>query len=156
IWGGDALNPLHRVAAWTAAALVPERRFTGEGVVRIQASDNIAALRRLGRDPLYLSPPSAREIFGLVRVVDAAAESAERTGLPSLLLLGEKDQILPVGAVERVYARLPRPRKTRRYADGWHLLFRDLQARRVWQDVAEWVLALPPRACAAEVGPGGS
>ncbi|MEM9784192.1 MAG: alpha/beta fold hydrolase, partial [Pseudomonadota bacterium] len=40
IWGGDALNPLQRLAAWTAALVVPDKRFTGEGVVEIRASDN--------------------------------------------------------------------------------------------------------------------
>ncbi|MEM0943286.1 MAG: alpha/beta fold hydrolase [Pseudomonadota bacterium] len=143
IWGGRSLNPLHRLAAWMAAGVVPERRFTGEGVVRIQASDNIDALRALGRDPLYLSPPSAREIFGLVRVVDAAEAAAPEVTLPSLLLLGARDQILPQGPVERVYATLPGPRRTIAYPEGWHLLFRDLQARQVWEDVADWVLARP-------------
>ena len=157
IWGGAELNPLHRLASWSAAALVPERRFTGEGVVRIQASDNIEALRALGRDPLYLSPPSAREIFGLVRVVDRAEAAAEKAGLPALMLLGERDQILPFAAVERVFARLPGPRRVIRYPEGWHLLFRDLQAERVWRDVADWVRALPGPACglsAAGAGPG--
>ncbi|MEM0921889.1 MAG: alpha/beta fold hydrolase [Pseudomonadota bacterium] len=141
IWGGAMLNPLHRLAAWSAAALVPDRRFTGEGVVRIQASDNIEALRALGRDPLYLSPPSAREIFGLVRVVDRAEGAAAEVDIPALMLIGEKDQILPRRSVEEVFARLAGPQETRIYPDGWHLLFRDLQARRVWQDVADWVLA---------------
>ena len=27
----------------------------------------------------------------------------------------------------------------RRYPEGWHMLFRDLQARTVWGDVAEWI-----------------
>lgn len=147
IWGGAELNPFHRFAAWGAAAVVPERRFTGEGVVRIQASDNIEALRALGRDPLYLSPPSAREIFGLVRVVDRAEEAAAQAALPALLLLGEQDQILPAPAVRRVFERLPGPRKALVYAQGWHLLFRDLQARRVWRDVADWALVQPGPAC---------
>ncbi|MEM7507534.1 MAG: alpha/beta fold hydrolase [Pseudomonadota bacterium] len=147
IWGGAELNPFHRLAAWGAAAMVPERRFTGEGVVRIQASDNIDALRALGRDPLYLSPPSAREIFGLVRVVDRAEAAADEAALPTLLLTGEKDQILPRRAVRRVFDRLPGSNRTIEYTDGWHLLFRDLQAERVWSDVVQWILARPGPAC---------
>lgn len=139
IWGGSELNPLHRLAAWTAAAWLPERRFTGRGVVRIQASDNIEMLRALGQDPYYLRPPSAREIFGLVRVVDRAAEAAPSVDLPALLLLGDKDQIIPHAAVSRVFARLKGEKETIRYPEGWHLLFRDLQAERVWRDVADWI-----------------
>ena len=150
IWGGDRLNPIHRLAAWLAASVVPERRISGRGVVRIQASDNVEALRALGRDPLYLSPPSAREIFGLVRVTDRAEAAAPRVKLPPLMLLGGKDQIVPNSTVRRVFATLNGPRKVIDYPDGWHLLFRDLQAERVWQDVADWVLDVERPACKAK------
>ncbi|MEO0428821.1 MAG: alpha/beta fold hydrolase [Pseudomonadota bacterium] len=142
IWGGQALNPFHRMAAWTAAFVAPEKRFTGEGVVRIQASDNIEVLRALGRDPFYLGPPSARELLGLVRVTDGAAEAVEAVRVPSLLLLGEKDEIVPEDRVEAVFLRAPGARDVRRYADGWHLLFRDLGAEAVWRDVAAFALEI--------------
>ena len=147
IWGGDALNPLHRIAAWLAAAVVPDRRFTGEGVVRIQASDNIEAIRRLGRDPLYLGTPSAREILGLVRITDRAAEAATDVTLPRTLLLGEKDQIVPNRVVERVFDQGDGPREIIVYPEGWHLLFDDLQADAVRRDVANRVLSLSHGPC---------
>ncbi len=150
IWGGAELNPLHRLAAWSVAMVMPDRRFTGEGVVEIQASDNIEMLRALGRDPRYLRPPSAREILGMVRVADMAEAAAGKVDLPALLLLGAKDEIVPEAAVGRVFARLTGPRRVIEYQEGWHLLFRDLQAERVWRDVAEWSLAIPrDTACAA-------
>ncbi|WP_200606671.1 alpha/beta fold hydrolase [Thermohalobaculum xanthum] len=144
IWGGSELNPAHRLAAWLAATTVPERRFSGEGLVRIQASDNIEMLRRMARDPYYLRPPSAREMMGLVRITDMAAASAEEVRMPALLLLGERDQIVPEGAVRRVFKRVSGPRETRVYPDGWHLLFRDLEAARVWRDVANYALDQAP------------
>ncbi len=143
IWGGAEFNPLYRLAAWTVAAVMPERRFTGEGVVEIQASDNIEMLYALGRDPRYLRPPSAREILGMVRVADMAEAAAEKVGLPALLLLGAKDEIVPEAAVGRVFARLTGPQQVIEYQEGWHMLFRDLQAERVWRDVADWSLAIP-------------
>lgn len=143
IWGGAEFNPLYRLAAWTVAAVMPERRFTGEGVVEIQASDNIEMLYALGRDPRYLRPPSAREILGMVRVADMAEAAAAKVGLPALLLLGAKDEIVPEAAVGRVFARLTGPQQVIEYQEGWHMLFRDLQAERVWRDVADWSLAIP-------------
>ncbi len=143
IWGGAEFNPLYRLAAWTVAAVMPERRFTGEGVVEIQASDNIEMLYALGRDPRYLRPPSAREILGMVRVADLAEAAAAKVDLPALLLLGAKDEIVPEAAVGRVFARLTGPRRVIEYQEGWHMLFRDLQAERVWRDVADWSLAIP-------------
>lgn len=153
IWGGDAMNPLYRLAAWGGAALMPEHRFTGRGLVSIQASDNIEVLRALGRDPHYLRPPSARELLGLIRLTDLAAAAAPLAEMPALLLLGTKDEILPETSVRRVFGRLPGPRRVIEYPEGWHLLFRDLQAERVWRDVAHWVGAIPPPAsCAAPAG----
>jgi alpha-beta hydrolase superfamily lysophospholipase len=152
IWGGAAMDPLHRLGAWSLAAIVPDRRFSGKGVVRIQASDNIEVLRALGRDPRYLRPPSARELMGLVRVTDRAARAAARVGTPTLLLLGAKDEIVPEAAVRAVFERLTGPNRVIEYREGWHLLFRDLQAEAVWRDVADWVLAAPRPACAAPAG----
>jgi alpha-beta hydrolase superfamily lysophospholipase len=153
IWGGAELNPLYRLAAWTVAAMMPERRFTGEGLVRIQASDNIEVLRALARDPHYLRPPSAREMLGLVRVTDMAEAAAQSVDLPALMLLGAKDEIVPNASVRRVFARLTGPHRVIEYQEGWHLLFRDLQAERVWRDVTEWSLAIPrDGACAVPSG----
>lgn len=148
IWGGERLNPLHRGAAWLAAMLFPEQRFSGRGVVRIQASDNIEALRELSRDPLYLSPPSAREIFGLVRLTDMARRSTGSVRIPALMLLGAKDQIVPNGAVRAVFSEVKGPRRVIEYPEGWHLVFRDHQAKTVWRDVADWIDAIDP-ACAS-------
>ncbi|HUF57269.1 MAG TPA: alpha/beta fold hydrolase [Thermohalobaculum sp.] len=147
IWGGRNLNPLYRLLAWGAAVIAPEKRYTGEGLVEIQASDNRAVLEALGRDPLYLAPPSAREFLGMIRVTDLAHGAAGRVAMPALLLIGAKDEIVPNRTVEKVFARLAGPRQVVRYPDGWHLLFRDLQAPRVWADVADWVKRLPRPAC---------
>src|SRR5690625_2762566 len=147
IWGGKYLNPLHRALAWTAAAIIPDMRFTGEGIVEIQATDNMEALRQMQEDPLYLGQPSARELMGLVRVTDAAEAGASKVGIPALLLLGDKDQIVPNRTVEKVFAKLSGEREVIAYEEGWHLLFRDLQARNVWRDVAEWALRRTAQDC---------
>ncbi len=104
-------------------------------------------LRALARDPNYLHPPSAREIFGLVRISDLAAKATTGARTPSLLLLGTKDEIVPNRRVRRVYDRMAGPRNVIEYPQGWHLLFRDLQAERVWRDVADWTLAQPGPVC---------
>ena len=148
IWGGEHLNPLHRLLAWTAAVIAPDKRYTGGGIVKIQATDNIEALRQMQADPLYLRNPSSRELMGLVRVTDAAEKAAVAVRRPALLLLGEKDQIVPNGQVREVFAELSGPKEVIAYPEGWHLLFRDLQAPNVWRDVADWALSRPAPACA--------
>lgn len=140
IWGGGELNPFQRAFAWAAALVAPDERLTGEGVVEIVPTDNRAALLRLARDPWYLAAPTPREILGLVRVLDAAAAAAEGAAMPALLLLGEKDQIVPVEKTRTVFARLPGETRAIAYPEGWHLLLRDRQAARVWADAGNWVL----------------
>lgn len=149
IWGGSLLNPFYRLSAWLAAAVVPDMRFSGRGVIRIQPTDNIEAWRELGRDPLYLSPPSARELHGLVRLTDLAEAAAEDVAMPALLLLGARDQIVANDAARETFGRFAGDRTVIEYPDGWHLIFRDRQAARVWRDVADWVLATRGPACEA-------
>ncbi|MGF1554373.1 MAG: alpha/beta fold hydrolase [Paracoccaceae bacterium] len=142
IWGGARLSAFQRALAWTAALVAPDRRLTGEGVIEIQASDNLAALRRLGADPYYIGAPSPRELLGLVRGLDAAEAVAPAVDVPALLLLGERDEIVPAGKARAVFARLSGETTAIAYPEGWHLLFRDRQAARVWADVGTWMLAL--------------
>lgn len=139
VWGGENLNLAYRAAAWSGALLAPEKRWSGEGVVRIQASDNIEALRALGRDPLVIGRPSSREFMGLIRLMDRAVSAAPHVTPPVLLLYGARDEVTPKRPVMAAYDSLPGPKAMRLYPDGWHLLFRDLQAKVVWHDVADWV-----------------
>ena len=53
----------------------------------------------------------------------------------------------PNRRVRRVYDRMAGPRNVIEYPQGWHLLFRDLQAEHVWRDVADWALAQAGPAC---------
>jgi acylglycerol lipase len=156
IWGGEYLNPFYRAAAWTAAMVAPEHRFTGEGIVRIVATDNIEALRQMRDDPLYIGQPSARELLGLVRITDRAEAAASVVDRPALLLLGAKDQIVPNDRVGDIFATLRGPKQTIAYAEGWHLLFRDLQAPIVWRDVARWTLSRRAPSCTDGRPPSGT
>jgi alpha-beta hydrolase superfamily lysophospholipase len=152
IAGGDQVNAFLRIGAHAIATFTPDRRFTGDGVVRIQASDNIAALRQAGRDPLYLRDPSGRELFGLLTLMDNAAAAAPRIAIPTLTLMGARDQVLRPASVRAVAARIPGG-LWRLYPDGWHWLLRDLQAARVHADIAAFALALPPSR--GPIAPGG-
>lgn len=139
VWGGDNLNFAYRAAAWTGALIAPEKRWSGEGIVRIQATDNIEALRALSRDEVILRRPSSREFLGLIRLMDRAVAAAPKVAPPTLMLYGEKDQVTPKRPMMAAYEALPGEKTLKLYPEGWHLLFRDLQAKVVYSDVAEWV-----------------
>lgn len=139
ISGSTEAGPLSRIAAWGTAAVVPDRRWTGEGLVAFQASDDIDLLRRMAADPLYLGAPSAREILGLIRLMDRAEAAAGWVDIPLLILHGQKDQLVSEAGVRRVAQRMGAPLTV--YPEGWHLLFGDLQKRAVWDDVSGFALS---------------
>lgn len=141
IAGGDALNPLYRTAARIAAAAVPERRWTGGGLITIRPTDNPDAIARAVADPRHIGDPTSRELYGLVELMDRAAAVAPVVTIPTLTLMGARDEVLTPAQVRRVEERIPGRVGYVLYPDGWHWLFRDLQAPRVWQDVGDFVLS---------------
>ena len=140
VWGGDNLNPFLRGLAHTANAFAPDKRWTGDGIVRIQASDNIEMLLGLGRDPLYVRSPSSREFVGLIRVMDRAVEAADAVETPVLVFYGAKDEVLPEEPILDVYESFKGPKEYRKVETGWHMLLRDLNGDIVRDAVAEFAL----------------
>ena len=138
VWGGAALPLSHRIAANFAAMIAPGKTFTGESAGR-QASDNIDVLRAMGEDPMVVKATRADAVLGVVRVMGEAFENSNSVCTDALVLIGQKDEIIPLRAMEHTAENLCGDVDIRRYRDGWHLLFRDLQRERVWRDVAGWI-----------------
>ncbi len=144
IAGGDALSPLYRLTARAAATAVPEKRWTGKGLIAIRPTDNPDALARVMADPRHFGDPTSRELYGLVQIMDRAAAAAPTVMTPTLTLMGAKDEVLRPAQVHLIEQRIPGRVGFIVYPDGWHWLFRDLQAPRVWQDVGDFVLSAAP------------
>jgi len=142
VWARSAMPWPYRVALWISAHTVPWMDVSGNGL-GIQASDNIEMLRALGRDPLVLKETRVDAVDGLVDLMDQALAAAPKITVPALLLYGEKDQVIPADPVLRFWRDLPtaaRPNQRRAlYANGWHMLLRDLQARVVLDDIVQWI-----------------
>ncbi len=140
LWGGPHLGTGYRALAGIATALFPDKRWSGKGVVRILASDNIEALRALGRDPLYLRNPSSREFSGLIALMDRAVEGAAAIETPTLVLYGINDDVVPEAPIRETTARFGGEKEFRLIETGWHLLLRDLEGAVVRDIVAEYAL----------------
>lgn len=139
VWGGAAFNPLLRAVLMTSASLFPRREVTGRGLDR-RASDNDEALIALGRNPLTIKSTRLDAVAGLVRLMDAAVARAPDLDLPTLVLFGERDEIIPSEVINRFVERLDSAQCAAVvYPDGWHLLLRDLQRERVWNDIIAWL-----------------
>ena len=154
VWGGPTLNPFLRAVLMTTATLMPRREVTGRGLDR-RASDNDDALIALGRNPLTIRETRLDAVAGLVRLMDAAVARAPDLDLPTLVLFGERDEIIPPEVISRFVERLdPADCAAIVYAEGWHLLLRDRQRERVWNDIVAWLEGEVPAAaepCGAAV-----
>jgi alpha-beta hydrolase superfamily lysophospholipase len=135
----------YRVALFVTAHLFPGLILSNSAasrVVTVVPSDNIEMLRQLGRDPLFQKKTRADTLFGLVDLMDAARTAPARLidPPPILLLYGAHDQVIPPAPTKAVIAALDGKAEVRRYPNGYHMLLRDLDARRPQQDAADWVL----------------
>lgn len=140
VWGWSTMNPLYRSTLWLAAHTAPSYTLTGEGLER-WPTDNIEMLREFSRDPLVIKETKIESIYGLVNLMDAAYLSIETVKTPTLLLYGDKDEIVPRGPVEDIKSRFENDLTVKDYPEGWHMLLRDLQRKTVWEDMAKWMTA---------------
>ncbi|WP_231920658.1 alpha/beta hydrolase [Magnetospirillum sp. XM-1] len=141
VWGRGSMPWYQRAALWLAYQVAPGWTLTGRGL-KIQPSDNIEMLRALSKDPLVIKQTRVDAIHGMVDLMDAAQADAHRLDLPTLLLYGARDEIIPPEPTWEAVAALPRLGSGQRaalYANGWHMLLRDLQAQVVIDDIAAWI-----------------
>ncbi len=138
VWGGRALPFPYRLTLNMAASLAPGKTLTGERAKR-QATDNIDILRAMVRDPFVIKQTRLDAVLGVARIMGRAYGDADKVDGDILFLIGEKDEIIPLKAMEKATRRISGDVEVRRYGDGWHLIFRDLQAEVVWRDVAAWI-----------------
>lgn len=138
VWGRDSFNPLYRMVLWAAAHTVPWWEVTGGGL-RIRVTDNRDWLRELSRDPLMIRETRIDALYGVVDLMDQALAEPPRAQVPTLVLYGLRDEVIPRTAVCRFAETLPDSHRVLWYPEGYHMLLRDLQAGKVWQDVEAWV-----------------
>lgn len=146
VWGRDSMGWFKRSALWISYHIAPGWTLTGKGL-EIWPSDNIDMLRKLSADPLVIKETRIDTIKGLVDLMDAAAASPPRLTVPALILYGERDEIIPKAPVQAMLNALPHlggDQMVKRYAQGYHMLTRDLQAHVVLDDMAHWILEKTP------------
>jgi acylglycerol lipase len=142
VWARSTMPLLNRIALWAGSRVMPRATFTGSGL-GVVASDNYPMLRGLGRDPLFIKATRVDSIYGLVDLMDEALATGPKDKLPTLLLYGAHDEIIPKEPMRDFAASLPGIANGTQcvayYQDGWHMLLRDLEAPVVAEDVVAWI-----------------
>ncbi|WP_374371257.1 alpha/beta fold hydrolase [Dongia sp.] len=147
-WGWETLTPLYRDFLDIAAHTIPWMTVTPR-TISVQASNNISALRKMGRDKLVIRATRVDAAYGLVNLMSAAYRAVpdicqpERGTPPCFIAYGGREDILDQGAVTQTLQRFrqlpPQGARLALYRYGYHLLLRDLDARKVFDDIAVWL-----------------
>lgn len=145
IWSRQSMPWYQRTLLWLAVHTVPAKTLTGEGL-DLMPSDNIEMLRALGRDPLVIKATRVDVLYGVTNLMDLAADASADFTQKSLILYGKNDQIVPRKPACQWFRALPEVDPEQRriilYENGYHMLNRDLQAKKVLDDINNWVKSI--------------
>jgi alpha-beta hydrolase superfamily lysophospholipase len=139
VWGRRHLSWFRQAALDFFAHTIPWYPLTGQGL-RIQASDNEAALRALRDDKWVIKQTRVDALYGLVELMDEAFAAGAKLTTPTLLLYGRRDDLIPPEPTADMLTSVPAeaPVRVAVYDSGFHYLLRDLGAARVLDDIAAW------------------
>lgn len=142
--GRQSLPAWQRWSLDVATATIPWYPATGQGL-NIRPTDNIAALRRMSRDPYVLKETRIDALHGLVELMTEAEAAAAHQTTPLLILYGLKDDLVPKGPTLDALTTLPEtardrpPHRLAVYDNGRHMLLRDLAADTAIADIVAWI-----------------
>jgi acylglycerol lipase len=143
IWSRDSMPFYQRVLLWVAAHTMPGKQLTGEGL-NLKPSDNAAMLKALSSDPMVIKKTRVDVLYGVTNLMDQASNASLKFSGDTLILYGEHDEIIPKAPTCRMLDRFANDGNHRYqtiiYANGYHMLTRDLQGKKVIGDMAQWIL----------------
>jgi alpha-beta hydrolase superfamily lysophospholipase len=140
IWEHSFLGSIERSALLITRIALPSLWLTPPPGLHIRPSDNIPMLREMSRDSLVQMGARADTTAGLMDLMDLAGNQVSQIHLPTLVLYGAHEEVLPHTAVTGFLERVP-PKNVRVafYPKGYHMLLRDLNGDIVANDVAAWI-----------------
>lgn len=161
VWGWSTQPLPYKTALWFAAHVTGPKVYTPPSWVtdRVKPTDNLAELRAMGADPLMIWGARSDTLYGLVSLMENAWRDIERLQVPVLYLYGQNDEIIPERPAFQAAARIKPTDRSAYYAEGWHLLTRDLQGQVVMADILAFIddaeASLPSGAPPIPTAPGG-
>jgi alpha-beta hydrolase superfamily lysophospholipase len=141
IWGWREQSPAASTGLWMLGHTIPGVRVRPPGwlVNRFAASDNAEEVAQSAHDPLVIWSMRPDSLYGLIGLMNDAANDIGRTGVPTAYLYGANDHVMPRPAAFAAVRRLAPSARTAYYPEGWHWLLLDRQAPAVWADVVAFL-----------------
>ena len=148
IWGAETMPWYQRASLSWFNAVAPNLTFTGRGLqtLGIKPTDDPEVSRDLSRDPLFIKETRVSSLYGVTQLMGQALHHPLSFPMPTLVLYGLNDKIIPpkptcywLRRLDRASVKLPEHLNFIIYPEGWHMLTRQLQAKQVIRDIADWV-----------------
>jgi alpha-beta hydrolase superfamily lysophospholipase len=141
VWGWSTQPLPYKTLLWFAARFTGPKVYTPPGWLTdtVRPTDNHEELVAMGHDPLMVWGARSDTLYGLVRMMQRASDSAGQIAAPTLYLYGAHDEIIPKKAALKAARRLKTTDRSAYYAHGWHLLTRDYQGPRVSADILAFI-----------------
>ncbi|HKD22464.1 MAG TPA: alpha/beta fold hydrolase [Rhizomicrobium sp.] len=119
------------------------RQFGGESELVFERLDSSnltasAAIRLLG-DPLVMRSVSAEVLEGVIALARSAVDAARQVEVPTLTMVGGKDDLLRRDCILQLHENLAGPRAWADIADGPHLLLHWKRGGEVMRTARRWI-----------------
>ena len=117
-WG--ALPWFYSASLWVSSHVRPDWIVVPPEGVRIVATDNNRKLREMWFDPLVQKSNRIDSVFGVVSIMEEADQKIASLpdSVPTLMLYGAKDEMIPAEGVQRATAKMPPHVRTAYYVNG--------------------------------------
>lgn len=141
VWARQLQPWYQRYALKVMAFSFPTMKLSGSSL-NIMPTDNQAVNYDMARDKNVIKKTRVDSIWGLTNLMDNALLKIKQLPVPSLILYGKKDEVIPKKATCAMLKRInPKTQEVDFivYSHGYHLLTRDLQAKKVFVDITHWI-----------------
>src|SRR5262249_24575296 len=94
---------------------------------------------RLLSDPMVLRGTSAEMLFGLLRLSMSAIDKARKVKIPTLTMVGSKDEVLRTACIRQLHKSLKGGKTWAEFEDGPHLLLHWKERAKVLDRMVSWI-----------------
>lgn len=128
---------------WALGYLAPNSELVVERVSAWELAPG-AAIRLLS-DPLVLRGIRPAMAFGLLELATSATEAARKVRVPTLTMVGSKEDFIHAASVKRLHANLAGRSHWHEFKEGPHLLLHWARSQDVLDVALNWIETLLPR-----------
>ena len=129
-------------AAWLTGFIIPWIRVHKKAAVTKLTAEP-EHIRRIQNDGLRHSKLSVYLATQLLSQGRAAIDRGREFDVPSLWMVGERDEMIDRDAIDNMTVRIGRSATLVKYPDGRHDLLHDVDQQRIEQRIAVWLDQLP-------------